>query len=179
VDTVLVAGPDGDASDGLRAALSHIGVRRILRAESTAAVRDLLGQGTTGDLATVSARFGADTNPLITALRGGGWPRVLICVPTGAAQQVINAVRAGATGALTAPGDVFRPLVGAPAHPLTAREVQVITLVADGNSNTEIGTRLSLSTLTIKNHLARIGRKLGAGDRARIVALACRAGIVE
>ena len=75
--------------------------------------------------------------------------------------------------------DVFRPLVGAPMHHLTAREIQVISLVAAGNSNNEIGTRLSLSALTVKNHLARIGRKLGAGDRARIVTLACRAGIVD
>jgi DNA-binding CsgD family transcriptional regulator len=37
---------------------------------------------------------------------------------------------------------------------------------------------LSLSALTVKNHLARIGRKLGTGDRAQLVALAYRAGII-
>ena len=61
---------------------------------------------------------------------------------------------------------------------LTRREIQVITQVAGGCSNKEIGTRLSLSALTVKNHLARIGRKLGTGDRAQLVALACRAGII-
>jgi DNA-binding NarL/FixJ family response regulator len=179
VDTVLVAGPDGEASEALRTTLSQIGVRRVLRAGSAAAVRDLLDRGVAGDLATVSARFGADTDPLITALRGGGWPRVMVCVPTGATEPVISAVRAGATAVLTAPGNVYRPLVDAPAHHLTAREIQVITLVADGYTNKEIGSRTSLSALTVKNHLARIGRKLGAGDRAQIVALACRAGVVE
>jgi DNA-binding CsgD family transcriptional regulator len=179
VHTVLVAGPDGDASEALRTSLSQIGLQRILRAGSAAAVRDLLNRGVTGDLATVSARFGADTDPLITALRGGGWRRVMVCAPTGAAERVISAVRAGATGVLTAPGNVFRPPVGAPpAHPLTEREIQVLTLVADGCSNKDIGARLSLSALTVKNHLTRIGRKLGAGDRAQIVALACRAGII-
>src|SRR6476646_9179868 len=111
VDTVLVAGPDGEASEALRTTLSQIGVRRILRAGSPAAVRDLQDRGVTGDLATVSARFGADTGPLITALRGGGWHRVMVCAPTGAAEPVISAVRAGATGVLTAPGSIFRPPV--------------------------------------------------------------------
>ena len=133
----------------------------------------------TGDLATVSARFGADTDPLITALRGGGWDRVMVCAPAGATGPVISAVRAGATGVLTAPGNAFRPPAGAPSSQLTTREIQVLTLVADGCSNKDIGTRMTLSALTVKNHLARIGRKLGAGDRAEIVALACRAGVIE
>ena len=55
----------------------------------------------------------------------------------------------------------------------------MLTLVADGYSNKDVGARMSLSALTVKNHLARIGRKLGAGDRAELVALACRAGIIE
>ena len=147
----------------------------VLRAGSAAAVRDLLDQGVTGDLAVVSTRFGADTDPLIAALRGAGWRRVMVCGPTGAARPVISAIRAGATGVLTAPG---LPDVDNAAHHLTAREIQVITLVADGHSNKEIGTRMSLSALTVKNHLARIGRKLGAGDRAQIVALACRGGVI-
>ena len=38
--------------------------------------------------------------------------------------------------------------------------------------------QLSLSALTVKSHLARIGRKLGTGDRAHMVALAMRAGVI-
>ena len=177
-DIVLVAGPDGAADRSLRTTLTRMGVRRILRAGSATAVRDLLRRGVTGDLAVVSARFGADTDPLITALRGGGWHRVMVCAPTGVAESVISAVRAGATGVLTAPGNAFAPVGGGPVQHLTAREIEVITLVADGHSNREIGARMSLSTLTIKNHLARIGRKLRAGERAQIVAMACRAGII-
>ena len=56
------------------------------------------------------------------------------------------------------------------------RELQVLALVAEGRSNREIGDALALSPLTIKAHLARIGRKLGSGDRAHMVALAMRAG---
>lgn len=62
---------------------------------------------------------------------------------------------------------------------LSAREVEVLQLVADGRSNKEIGQALSLSALTVKSHLSRIGRKLGTGDRAQMVALAMRAGVIR
>ena len=59
---------------------------------------------------------------------------------------------------------------------LSAREVEVLQLVADGQSNKEIGEALSLSALTVKSHLSRIGRKLGTADRAQVVAPARRPG---
>ena len=60
----------------------------------------------------------------------------------------------------------------------TAREIEVLQLVAEGRSNKDIGVDLGLSALTVKSHLARIGRKLGTGDRAEMVALALRAGSI-
>src|SRR3712207_7679149 len=42
-----------------------------------------------------------------------------------------------------------------------------------------IGEALNLSALTVKSHLSRIGRKLGTGDRAQMVALAMRAGVIR
>ena len=177
--TVLIAGPDGAANDELRTALSRIGAHKIVQADSTTAVRDLLARGGTGDLALVSARFGTHTDPLIRALLGGGWYRVIICTPTGATTPEVSAVLAGATGVLTAPGTANDPRTGGPVHTtLTPREIQIIVQVADGRSNKEIGTLMSLSPLTVKNHLARIGRKLGTGDRAEIVAMACRDGVI-
>lgn len=62
---------------------------------------------------------------------------------------------------------------------LSAREIEVLRLVADGNSNKEIGDTLNLSALTVKSHLARIARKLGTGDRAEMVALVMRAGVIR
>jgi DNA-binding NarL/FixJ family response regulator len=163
-DTVLIAGPDGTANDALRTALSRIGADKIVQADSTRAVRDVLAHGGTGDLALVSARFGTDTDPLIRALLGGGWSRVIVRTPTGATKPVVSAD----------PGtDPRVPTT------LTAREIEVVTQVADGRSNKEIATVMSLSALTVKNHLARIGRKLGTGDRAQIVAMACRDGVIS
>jgi DNA-binding NarL/FixJ family response regulator len=62
---------------------------------------------------------------------------------------------------------------------LSEREIGVLKAVADGRSNKEIGTALGLSALTVKSHLARISRKLGTGDRAEMVALAMRAGVIR
>jgi DNA-binding NarL/FixJ family response regulator len=62
---------------------------------------------------------------------------------------------------------------------LSGREVEVLRLVADGQSNKQIGDALGLSALTVKSHLARIARKLGTGDRAEMVALAMRAGVIR
>lgn len=62
---------------------------------------------------------------------------------------------------------------------LSGREVEVLRLVSDGQSNKQIGDLLGLSALTVKSHLARIARKLGTGDRAEMVALAMRAGVIR
>uniref|UniRef100_UPI0018D0DAA8 response regulator transcription factor n=1 Tax=Streptomyces clavuligerus TaxID=1901 RepID=UPI0018D0DAA8 len=73
---------------------------------------------------------------------------------------------------------------GAPSHPggyreLSGREVEVLRLVAEGQSNKAIGVSMGLSALTVKSHLARIARKLGTGDRAGMVAVALRTGIIH
>jgi len=62
---------------------------------------------------------------------------------------------------------------------LSNREIDVLRLVADGRSNKEVGEILGLSALTVKSHLARISRKLGTGDRAEMVALVMRSGVIR
>jgi len=61
---------------------------------------------------------------------------------------------------------------------LTDREREVMTLVAAGLTNDEIGTRLFLSPLTAKTHVSRTMSKLGARDRAQLVVLAYESGLV-
>ena len=65
------------------------------------------------------------------------------------------------------------------AAPLTKRETQILTYVAEGNSNKEIAHILSISEQTIKNHVSAILRKLNANDRAHAVALALRGGWIS
>ena len=62
---------------------------------------------------------------------------------------------------------------------LSGREVEVLRLVSDGRSNKQVGVELGLSALTVKSHLARIARKLGTGDRAEMVAMAMRGGVIR
>jgi len=62
------------------------------------------------------------------------------------------------------------------AAPLSSRETQILTLIAEGNSNKEIARILDISEQTIKNHVSAILRKLNANDRAHAVALALRSG---
>jgi DNA-binding NarL/FixJ family response regulator len=61
---------------------------------------------------------------------------------------------------------------------LTARETQVLELLAEGLSNKAIAARLGISDQTVKFHVASIGGKLGAANRTDAVRLAVRRGLI-
>ncbi|MEU3247776.1 MULTISPECIES: response regulator transcription factor [unclassified Streptomyces] len=108
--------------------------------------------------------------------------------------DLLDAVRTIATGeALLSPGPTARliarvlrlPEGPPPAGPaperlatLSARERQVLTLVARGLNNMEVAGTLDLSPLTAKTHVSRIMGKLGARDRAQLVIAGYESGLV-
>ncbi|MBT8224017.1 MAG: response regulator transcription factor [Dactylosporangium sp.] len=62
---------------------------------------------------------------------------------------------------------------------LTAREVEVLTLIGRGLANSEIATGLAISVKTVKTHISHLLAKLGARDRAQLVIAAFNAGLVR
>ena len=168
-----------DAAVPVSAALLDLGIGRVLRAGSVGQVEDLIAGAVTGDLALISLMFGPVAGRLIRDLRRAGWPAVLAVTADGDPAPVIRAFRAGARGVLR--GRPTTPTAGVPGpvHDLTDREIDLLRMVADGRSNRWIGEHLGLPSLTVKTHLARIGRRLGTGDRARMVTLAMRAGVIR
>ncbi|MFN3003472.1 response regulator [Mycolicibacterium wolinskyi] len=104
--------------------------------------------------------------------------------------ELVRAVRVVAAGDALLSPSVTRRLVAefaahakipaAPALPdLTAREREVMTLVAEGLTNSEIGERLFMSPATARTHVSRILTKLGARDRTQLVVLAYESGLVR
>ena len=65
------------------------------------------------------------------------------------------------------------------ASPLTPREEEVLQLIADGCSTSEVASGLFISGKTVKNHLASIYEKLEARDRTQAVLSAVRSGIIR
>jgi DNA-binding NarL/FixJ family response regulator len=63
-------------------------------------------------------------------------------------------------------------------HPPTAREIQVLQLIAEGFVNREIGQQLFLSEETVKSHVRHLLAKLQARSRAHAVAVGFRRGLI-
>ncbi|MFS8524967.1 MAG: response regulator transcription factor [Limnochordales bacterium] len=62
---------------------------------------------------------------------------------------------------------------------LSARELEVLCLIAKGYTNQEIARRLFISPHTVKNHVSRIYQKLGMDDRTKVALWAVRLGLVS
>ncbi|THG30976.1 response regulator [Naasia lichenicola] len=178
----------GEAADGLSA------VRLAAELSPDIVLMDLQMPGLDG---------AAATERILSADPG---IRVLVLTTYESDDQILDAIGAGASGYLlkAAPRDeilagvhsvvagdtalspsIAKTLVGQvrrrsaePEASLTAREREVLALVAAGNSNPQIGAALFIGEATVKTHLLHVFEKLGVSDRTRAVTKALELGIL-
>jgi DNA-binding NarL/FixJ family response regulator len=128
-----------------------------------------------------------DDEILLEAVRAGARGYLLKDVSLEALTAAITAVARGAT--MIRPAMTERVLRGlehvrrdyatmSPPEPLTAREVEVLRLMAGGYSNREIADALGTAEGTVKNHASSILSKLGVRDRTRAVLTALERGLL-
>ena len=151
------------------------------------------------DVLLLDIRLGTDSGLRLFADRSGGatsLPAVIVLTAYDYPQYAEAALSLGAAGFVlkTAPlaelvdairrvasgGMAFavRPGTARRAH-LTAREHDVVRLVADGRSNDEIGATLGIGSKTVETHLSRIFERFGVSSRAELAARAVREGWLD
>lgn len=98
---------------------------------------------------------------------------------TASAQEIVAAVRAVAAGQHAPEGAELPEASGALTQTLTAREYEVLRLVAAGKRNADIAQSLRLSISTVEFHVSNVLAKLEARSRAEAIAIAHQHGIVS
>lgn len=152
----LQFGGDLDGADATRAILAKDGAPHVLILTNYDTDADILG-----------------------AVEAGAAGYLLKDAPP---EELLAAVRAAAAGqSALAPAITSRLLerVRKPATSLSARELEVLQLVAAGKSNAEVGAALFVGETTVKTHLVHIFDKLGVGSRTAAVNAARQAGLLR
>ncbi|HEX4673323.1 MAG TPA: response regulator transcription factor [Solirubrobacteraceae bacterium] len=125
-----------------------------------------------------------DEHYLFEALKAGAAGYVL---KREADQDLVGAVRAVGRGEAFLTNAAERSIIrdwmsgsaSGPNIPLTPREEEVVKLIAEAHTNTQIAQVLHLAEKTIESHRANVLRKLGMRDRVELVRYAIRRGLVE
>jgi DNA-binding NarL/FixJ family response regulator len=95
-------------------------------------------------------------------------------------RELLETIRAVHAGQKRIPPDIAAQLAEhATDDALSSREIDVLRLIAAGNSNKLIADQLSIGEATVKSHVTNILSKLGANDRAHAVTIGLKRGIIE
>jgi len=187
----------GEAGDGAEAIVEARRLQpdvvlmdvRMPELDGIEATRRLLANGGAGETKVVMLTTFDMDEYVYDALRAGASGFLLKDVPP---EQLVDGIRSVANGdALLAPS-ITRRLIeefvrsgpGRTAPPaglsdLTARELEVLQLMARGLSNAEIASNLFVSETTVKTHVAHVLMKLDLRDRVQAVVLAYESGLVQ
>jgi DNA-binding NarL/FixJ family response regulator len=187
----------GEAADGREAVTEARRLRpdvvlmdvRMPDVDGIEATRRLLAEDGSAVKVVMLTTFDMDEY-VYDALRAGASGFLLKDVPP---EQLVDGIRAVAKGdALLAPSVTRRVIEEFVRRPpasvrtltpkleeLTARELEVLKLIARGLSNAEIATELFVSETTVKTHVAHVLMKLGLRDRVQVVVASDESGLVE
>jgi DNA-binding NarL/FixJ family response regulator len=142
------------------------------------AITELAKQGSAARVLVLTT-YDTDTY-VVPAIEAGATGYLLKDAPR---DELLRAVRAAAAGESVLSPSVASRLVSRvrtpAAGPLTQREIEVLELVAAGNTNRETAVRLFISEATVKSHLLNLYLKLGVNDRAAAVAEGFRRGLLS
>ncbi len=95
-------------------------------------------------------------------------------------RELMDAIRSVHAGHKRIPPEIATKLAEHAAEDeLSSREVDVVRLIAAGNPNKEIASKLCIGETTVKSHISNIFSKLGANDRTHAVTIGIRRGIIE
>ncbi|MFN8466362.1 MAG: response regulator transcription factor [Caldilineaceae bacterium] len=197
---VLGTQPDlevvGEAGDGVEA------LRRVEELQPDVMLLDLEMPGLDGVGVLQQLRAEGSCLPVIVFTAFDTDERIVEAVRAGARGYLLKgAPRAELFAAIRivhAGGSLLQPLIASkliqhmnqpeasrqdagrqPLEPLTARELEVLQLLAEGQTNRQIADRLIVTERTVKFHVSSILAKLGAGNRTEAVALANQRGLVK
>jgi len=161
LDLSMPGGAGLGAIEELRAAAPAARILILTMHEDPAYVRSALAAGASGYLVKSAA-----DSALIAAIRAVERGRVFIEVQN---REAMQALMAPARAASEGP---------APIATLSAREREVLVLVAQGHTNQAVADRLALSVKTVESYRARLMQKLGLTNRAELTRLAIDLGLV-
>jgi DNA-binding NarL/FixJ family response regulator len=190
LEVVGEAGDGAEAVESVRRLRPHVALMdiRMPRLDGVAATKALLrGAAPVATKILILTTFHLDAY-VTEALRAGASGFLL---KEATAEQLIEAVRVIAAGEAILAPSVTRRLLARMAGDsagdggqqirelLSAREVDVLLLVAGGLSNAEIGAKLNLAETTVKSHVQSMLGKLGVRDRLQAAVAAYDAGLVR
>jgi DNA-binding NarL/FixJ family response regulator len=175
----------GEAADGVEAVARAEAVRpdvilmdlRMPGGDGVTAISELAARGVAGRVLVLTT-YDTDSD-VVAAIEAGATGYLLKDTPR---EELFRAVVAAARGeAVLSPavatrlmGQVRQPV----REPLSGRELEVLTLIAQGATNREAAGKLFISEATVKTHVLHIYAKLGVNDRAAAVATAFERGLL-
>ncbi|MCA9959292.1 MAG: response regulator transcription factor [Anaerolineales bacterium] len=146
--------------------------------DGVAAIEAIKGKRPSANILVLTT-YDSDAD-IVRAIEAGATGYLLKDTPR---EELFRAIRAAARGeSVLAPTVAARLMTRMRAdatESLSAREIEVLQLVARGNSNREVGKALHISTATVKTHLIHIFDKLGVSDRTAAVTAALERDIIS